>query len=147
MKPFLAVLALSLVPLAACQTTPEPCTQEWVDYKSDRILRPFALENRGLIDDLRALADADGDIDALATVRLFSRKDELQDFADSFQNSVVPELKLALQECSQDEAFIPALTGFLRDEGVNEEALRWVAPIIGLMQEMREDVGNAPQQM
>ena len=36
----------------------------------------------------------------------------------------------------------------LRDEGVDEEALQWVAPIIGLMQQMREDdVGNPPRAM
>ncbi|CAN0555407.1 unnamed protein product [Laminaria digitata] len=77
-----------------------------------------------------------------------ARTDDLQNFADSFQNVVIPELELALVECGQSDQFAPALTGFLRDEGVDEEALQWVAPIIGLMQQMREDdVGNPPRAM
>lgn len=147
MKPIPVILILGLLPLAGCQTVPEPCTQEWVDYKSDRILNRFAAENRGLINDLRKLSNSDGDLSTLATVRLMRRTSDLQAFVDSFQNTVVPELELAVQECSQSEEFVPALTSFLRDEGVSEDALQWVAPIIGLMQDMREDVGNSPRQM
>ena len=135
-------------PLAACVTAPEPCTQEWVEYKTDRILGEFASENRGLINDLRRITDSEGELNTFATMRLMSRTDDLQNFADSFQNVVIPELELALVECGQSDQFAPALTGFLRDEGVDEEALQWVAPIIGLMQQMREDdVGNPPRAM
>lgn len=148
MKRLLATMALTACPLAACVTAPEPCSQEWVEYKTDRILGEFASENRGLINDLRRLSNDDGELSTFTTMRLLSRTDDLQRFADSFQDVVVPELELALVECGQSEQFVPALTGFLRDEGVDEEALEWVAPIIGLMQQMREDnVGNPPQAM
>ena len=131
MKRLLATMAIATCPLAACVTAPEPCTQEWVEYKTDRILGEFASE-----------------LNTFATMRLMSRTDDLQNFADSFQNVVIPELELALVECGQSDQFAPALTGFLRDEGVDEEALQWVAPIIGLMQQMREDdVGNPPRAM
>ena len=124
------------------------CTQEWVEYKTDRILGEFASENRGLINDLRRITDSEGELNTFATMRLMSRTDDLQNFADSFQNVVIPELELALVECGQSDQFAPALTGFLRDEGVDEQALQWVAPIIGLMQQMREDdVGNPPRAM
>lgn len=148
MKRLLATMALTACPLAACVTAPEPCSQEWVEYKTDRILGEFASENRGLINDLRRLSNDEGELSTFTTMRLLSRTDDLQRFADSFQDVVVPELELALVECGQSEQFVPALTGFLRDEGVDEEALEWVAPIIGLMQQMREDnVGNPPQAM
>ena len=148
MKRLLATMAIAACPLAACVTAPEPCTQEWVEYKSDRTLGEFASENRGLINDLRRMTDNEGELNTFATMRLMSRTDDLQNFADSFQNVVIPELELALVECGQSDQFAPALTGFLRDEGVDEEALQWVAPIIGLMQQMREDdVGNPPRAM
>ena len=148
MKRLLATMAIAACPLAACVTAPEPCTQEWVEYKTDRILGEFASENRGLINDLRRITDSEGELNTFATMRLISRTDDLQNFADSFQNVVIPELELALVECGQSDQFAPALTGFLRDEGVDEEALQWVAPIIGLMQQMREDdVGNPPRAM
>ena len=148
MKHLLAALAVATCPLAACVTAPEPCTQEWVEYKSDRILGEFASENRGLINDLKRLTNEEGELNTFTTMRLVSRTQDLKDFADSFQTVVIPELELALAECGQSEQFAPALTGFLRDQGVTEEALQWVAPIIGLMQQMREDeVGNPPRAM
>ena len=148
MNRLIAAFALATCPLAACVTAPEPCTQEWVEYKTDHILGEFASDNRGLINDLKRITNDEGDLNTFATMRLMSRTDDLQNFADSFQNVVPPELELALVECGQSEQFAPALTGFLRDEGVDEEALQWVAPIIGLMQQLREDeVGNSSQVM
>ena len=148
MNRLIAALALATCPLAACVTAPEPCTQEWVEYKTDHILGEFASDNRGLINDLKRITNDQGDLNTFATMRLMSRTDDLQNFADSFQNVVLPELELALVECGQSEQFAPALTGFLRDEGVGEEALQWVAPIIGLMQQLREDeVGNSSRVM
>ena len=148
MNRLIAALALVTCPLAACVTAPEPCTQEWVEYKTDHILGEFASDNRGLINDLKRITNDQGDLNTFATMRLMSRTDDLQNFADSFQNVVLPELELALVECGQSEQFAPALTGFLRDEGVDEAALQWVAPIIGLMQQLREDeVGNSSQVM
>jgi hypothetical protein len=44
--------------LGACATAPEPCTTEWVEYRTDRILKRFAGENRGLVSDLRQLIRA-----------------------------------------------------------------------------------------
>ena len=148
MNRLIAAFALATCPLAACVTAPEPCTQEWVEYKTDHILGEFASDNRGLINDLKRITNDEGDLNTFATMHLMSRTDDLQNFADSFQNVVLPELELALVECGQSEQFAPALTGFLRDEGVDEEALQWVAPIIGLMQQLREDeVGNSSQVM
>lgn len=146
MNRLLAMIALATCPLAACVTAPEPCTQAWVEYKSDQILGQFASDNRGLINDLRRLTNDEGDLNTFTTMRLMSRADDLQAFADSFQNQVIPDLELALAECHQSDQFAPALIGFLRDEGVDEAALEWVAPIIGLMHQMREDnVGNPPR--
>ena len=147
MKRLFLILAISVVPLAGCATTPKPCTQEWVDYKTDRILRKFASENRVIINDLRRLTNAEGDLNTFATIQLMSRADDLQRFADSFQTIVLPELQQAVDECGRSEEFVPALTSFLREEGVSEDALEWVAPIIGLMQDMRDDVGNRSQSM
>lgn len=133
-----AILALSLLPLTACATMePKPCTQEWIDYKSERILRKFASENRGMINDLRRLADEDGDISPLAAMSLMGKTDKLKRFANSFNDIVLPELDAAVAQCGTSEEFVPAFTNFLRKEGVSEEALEWVAPIVGLMQEMQ----------
>lgn len=139
------VLPLLLIPiLAGCQTTPPPCSQDWVEFKTDKILHGFASDNRSLINDLRKLQNADGDLNAIITVRLMSNPERLERFVESFTNRVVPELESALLECGQSEEFVPALTEFLRDEGVSEKALEWVGPIMGVVQEMQQDQANRP---
>ena len=138
MKPRLAAIALCLVPLVACATVePEPCTTEWIDYKTDKVLRKFASENRPLINDLRRLASEEGDINPFVALSLTRKSDQLRQFADSFNTVVLPELEAALDQCGAHEEFIPAFSGFLRKEGVNEEALEWIVPFVGLMQEIR----------
>lgn len=146
MKPRLAALAILLVPLAACATrVPEPCTAEWIDYKTDKVLRKFASENRGMINSLKRLAKEDGDIDPFVALELTAKSGQLQKFADSFNEIVLPELEAALDQCGTREEFVPAFTKFLKQEGVSDEALEWVVPFVGLMQGLRNgtlDAGN-----
>lgn len=139
MTPRLTALTLFLLPLAACATVePEPCSAEWIDYKTDRILRAFASENRGLINDFRKLSRAEGDVDPVVAISLASKSKRIQKFADSFNEIVLPELESALQQCGRSEEFVPALTSFLQDEGVSDEAISWIIPFIGVMTEMRD---------
>ena len=139
MTPRLTALTLFLLPLAACATVePEPCSAEWIDYKTDRTLRAFASENRGLINDFRKLSRAEGDVDPIVAMSLASKSKRIQRFADSFNEIVLPELESALQQCGRSEEFVPALTSFLQDEGVSDEAISWIIPFIGVMTEMRD---------
>lgn len=138
MTPRLAALALCLAPLAACATMePEPCTAEWIDYKTDKVLRKFASENRPLIHDLRRLADEEGDIDPFVAFSLARKSGRIQQFADSFNDIVLPELEAALDQCGTKEEFAPAFAKFLKQEGVNDAALEWIVPFVDLMQEIR----------
>jgi len=125
---------------AACATAPEPCTAEWVDYRSERILKRFALDNRDLVSDLRDLKRADGGIDPVQAILLAAKADELRHFAESFENQVVPDLRAAVAECRDDPDFIPAFTEFLRGEGVPEETLEWVGPILAFSQVLEDQI-------
>jgi hypothetical protein len=139
MTPRLAAIALCLLPLVACATVePKPCTAEWVDYKTDKVLRKFAGENRALIDDFRKLARQDGDVDPFVAIALARKSDRIQKFADSFNRVVLPELEAALDQCGRQEEFVPAFTSFLQKEGVSDEAISWIVPFIGVMTEMRD---------
>jgi len=135
----MSALALCLLPLSACATfEPEPCTAEWIDYKTDKVLKKFASRNRGLINDLRRLAREDGEINPFVALQLARNSDDLRRFAESFNDIVLPELEAALDRCGTREEFVPAFTRFLQQEGVSDEALEWVVPFIALMQGMRE---------
>ena len=149
MKPRLAArpvfaVVLGLAPLAACATNvPEPCTAEWIDYKTDKILRKFALQNRSLVNDFRKLTRDGGDVDPFVAISLSRKSDEIRKFADSFNTVVLPELEAALDECGRHPEFAPALSDFLKEEGVSEEAISWIVPFIGVMTEMREGTSDS----
>ncbi len=139
MKKIILVCALALLPLSACATLePKACTAEWFDYKTEKTLRKFAMQNRGLVSDLKALADADGDVNPMKALTLVSKAKDFDRLAKSFESTVLPELDKAMTTCGSNAEFVPAFTEFLRDEGVSEKALEWVAPFMSLMQAMRE---------
>lgn len=119
---------------AACATAPEPCTAEWIDYRTEQILRRFAIENRGLVSDLRQLTKDDGEIDTVRAILLAAKADDIRKFANSFNTIIIPELQESVSQCRSDADFVPAFTEFLRKEGVSEEALKWVGPILALSQ-------------
>lgn len=123
--------------LGACATSPEPCTEAWIDYRTNEVLKRFAFENRSLVSDLRNLLREDGDVDPVHAILLAARADELRSFAASFERIIIPELESALGQCAGRPEFIPAFTGFLRKEGVPEEALEWAGPIMALSQVAR----------
>ncbi len=126
--------AAALTTMAACATTPKPCTAEWIDYKLDRTLGRFAMENRSLVSDLRDLTTKDGEIDRVRVILLAAKADEIRAFARSFETIIVPELTSAFEQCSRQEDFVPAFTEFLRREGVAESTLQWVGPILATLQ-------------
>lgn len=125
--------------LGACATAPEPCTTEWIDYRTDKVLKRFAFENRSLVSDLRNLLREDGNVDPVQAILLAAKADELRNFAASFERIIVPELESAVGQCGQRPEFIPAFTQFLRKEGVPEAALEWVGPVMALSQLARSN--------
>lgn len=120
------------VSVGACATSPKPCTTEWIDYRTEKVLRRFAVENRDLVTDLRRLKREDGDIDPVQAILLAAKADDLRRFASSFERIIIPELQSAYDQCGKKAEFVPAFTEFLRREGVSDEALEWVGPIIAL---------------
>jgi len=143
----IVIVSLGLVALAGCASVePKACTAEWVDYKTEKVLKTFAYNNRDMINDLRRLQGKDGDIDPFVAIQLASKTKQIQKFADTFQTIVVPELEMAVDQCG-NEKLVPAFTEFLRGEGVGEETLEWVAPLIGLMQDIREAENMSPRRL
>lgn len=139
MKQILAASALAS--LAACATTPppEPCTAAWVEYQTDKVLKPFAREHRGLIKDLQSL---EGKLDKpgpFTMIRLASLADDLRDVAEDFETDVVPELQAAADTCGTDARIVTAFTDMLRDEGVDGQALAWVEGLGVIMMRTMEE--------
>jgi len=125
---------IGLAMLGACATTPEPCTPEWVEWKSEKILTRFALANRSEVNRLRDFSETlDGDdISPLVALQIPGMIEDFKVLANAFEADVLPALNAAVDECGSVQALAPALTQFLRDEGVGEDVLEWVELLAAL---------------
>lgn len=125
----LTVAFASLVTLSACATMePEPCTSEWVEWKTERVLTSFARSNYSEIRRLQKFSETleDGNVGPLTALKIPAMLEDFKELANSFESRVLPELNSAVAQCATPQAFIPAFTGFLRKEGVGEDVLEWV---------------------
>ena len=117
--------------LAACQTSPEPCTAEWVEWKTEKVLTQFAVNNQREVKRLRDFSQTleEDDIGPLIAFQIPAMIDDFKDLANSFEDTVLPELNAAAELCGGAQELAPAFVAFLRDEGVGEDVLEWVEVI------------------
>jgi hypothetical protein len=134
-RSMLAALA-ALPTLSGCNTMPEPCTAEWFDWKTERILGEFVYDHRKQINDLRDVAPTmfgpEGGLEQIAptSMLVLTAIGALQLVAD-FGNDAWPEITDAVSECSSAPDASRLFADMLRREGVDERAVRAI-----------EDVGN-----
>lgn len=118
---------VGLAAFSACASfEPEPCSAEWVEWKTDRVLGSFAAQNRRTINELIDFSGRLEDPGPLVLFQMATRLDDFQALAENFEADVMPELKSAIDQCGTPDKFIPAFTGFLRKEGVAEDMLIWI---------------------
>ena len=120
--------SLILIGVTACATTPEPCTPEWVEWKSEKVLKRFAVANYRAVNRLKDFSEnleAD-DIGPLTAFQIPAMIEDFKELASEFEKRVLPELNAAIEQCGEPRRLIPAFTAFLRDEGVGEDVLEWV---------------------
>lgn len=126
LKPVIA--AFTLILATACTTVPDPCTPEWVEYKTEKVLTSFARSNYGEVRRLKNFADTleDGKMGPLTALKIPGMIEDFKELAISFEKRALPELNAAVELCGDPQTLIPAFTGFLRKEGVGEDVLEWV---------------------
>jgi len=137
----LSAAIIGLTMLSACATTePDPCSAEWVEWKTERIVNKFARQNFGELRRVKSFADnlKDGGMGPMQMMKLPQLMDEFTTLASSFNKTVLPELNLAVETCGSPQQFVPAFTSFLEDQGVEGEVLNWVTQITEVVMTMNE---------
>ena len=124
----LTAALIGLAMLSACATTPEPCTPEWVEWKSEKVLKRFAVSNYSTVSRLRDFSQTlnEDEMSPLIALQIPGMIDDFKQLASRFEKTVLPELNAAVDQCGSVQELAPALTAFLRDEGVEDEVLEWV---------------------
>lgn len=120
----------ALLALGACASLePDPCTPEWVDYKTDQILDPFVREYRSEISVLR---DLSGEIDnpsMLTAFRLAGQADTIAYMFEDFRETAVPQVQAAVAQCQEPRMASQLLVGMLERQGVEPDVLAWIEAI------------------
>ena len=131
--------AILMAPLmSACATAPEPCTAEWFDWKTERILGEFVYDHRRQINDLRDQASfvlgAHGSSQTLSPnlTMVLTAIGALQLVAD-FADDAWPDITDAVAECSSAPDASRLFADMLRREGVDDRAVRAIEDLGGLM--------------
>lgn len=122
-----AVGAFAMMTAAACASlTPEPCTTDWVKWRTDAITSDFRNEFRPEINDLARFSSQLENPSPFTLLQMASRLQDFETMARRFSSSVMPELQSAIEQCNTPTKFISAFSGLLEEEGVDGKVLDWV---------------------
>ena len=125
----IAAALLALPVLASCATTPQPCTSEWVDWKTERIIGEFVVDHRDQIGKLREIAPVmfgpEGGLQDIApTSMLVLTAIGALDLVLEFGSDAWPQITDAVAECAAEPDAAYLFAGMLRDQGVDERAVQ-----------------------
>lgn len=131
-----AILAAPI--LASCATMPEPCTSEWFDWKTERIIGDFVYSHRDQINRLRDVAPTmfgpEGGLEQIApTSMLVLTAIGAVELALDFAKDTWPEISDAVAECSAPPRASRLFADMLRREGVDERAVRAIEGLGSMM--------------
>lgn len=124
-----AAAMLALPVLSSCASAPQPCTSEWVQWKTDEILGRFAVEHRDEIGKLREIAPImfgpEGGLEDIAptSMMVLSAIGAL-DLVLEFGADAWPQITEAVAECAAEPDAAYLFAGMLRDQGVDERAVK-----------------------
>lgn len=113
--------------LAGCSTfAPEPCSSDWVKWRTDAITHDFRRDYGAEIRELAKFSRQLENPSPLILLQMSARLNDFQDMAQSFSQTVMPELRGAIDQCGTPTKFVSAFSGLLEEQGVDKTVLEWV---------------------
>lgn len=122
-----ALAALTLT-ASGCATTPEPCTSEWVHWKTERFVAAFVNSHQKEFQDARnsaLLFSGMGGIDTSGGIpMMILSAGGVLSLASDFMNDLWPEVRGAVSECDTAPRAAQLFSSILREQGVDERAAK-----------------------
>ena len=124
---YLVLGIFSMGALAACASLePEPCTSDWVKWQTNEITSDFRRDYGEQIRDLAQFSRQLENPSPLLLLQMSARVAEFQDMATNFSDTVMPQLRGAIDQCGTPTKFVSAFSGLLAEQGVDATVLEWV---------------------
>jgi len=140
MKRAIAAGLVAMILGAACATTPEPCTSEWVHWKTERFVAKFVNDHQKEFRDARnsaALFAGVGGIDTSGGIpTMILAAGGMISLASDFMTDLWPEVRDAVSECDTAPRATQLFASILREQGVDERAAKAVEDL-GLLLDKR----------
>lgn len=140
MKRVIAAGLLTTILAAGCATTPEPCTSEWVHWKTERFVARFVNDHQKEFRDARnsaALFAGVGGLDTSGGIpTMILAAGGMLSLASDFMTDLWPEVRDAVSECDTAPRATQLFASILREQGVDERAAKAVEDL-GLLLDKR----------
>lgn len=118
------IVVLSLSGCASLE--PDPCTGEWVKWRTQTITGDFRQAYDEEIRDLARFSRKLENPSPLILLEMGSKVNEFHVMAEDFAQSVMPELSSALEKCGTPIRFVSAFSDLLETQGIDRTVLDWV---------------------
>lgn len=126
--------------VGGCASMPEPCTSEWVHWKTERFIGEFVRDHQKQFGDARnasAMFAKAGEGDPSSGIpTLILTAAGVITLATDFMSDLWPEVSDALSQCDTAPRAAQLFASILRDQGVDERAARAVDEL-GLLLDRR----------
>lgn len=136
----IAGLAMIALTGAGCASMPEPCTSEWVHWKTDRFVSDFVRNHQKQFADARnsaALFAGVGGLDTSGGIPMMVLAAAgVVTLASDFMNDLWPEVRDAVSQCDTAPRATQLFASILREQGVDERAAKAVEDL-GLLLDRR----------
>jgi len=121
---FMGVACMAMFGCASL--TPEPCTSDWVKWRTAAITSDFRRDYGSEIKDLAKFSRQLNDPSPFVLLQMAGRLKDFETMARSFSDTVMPELRGAVDQCGTPTKFVSAFSGLLAEQGVDGKVLDWV---------------------
>jgi len=122
-----SLIGIGAIAMAGCASfTPEPCTSDWVKWRTDTITSDFRRDFGGEMRDLAKFSRQLEDPSPFVLLQMAGRQKDFETMARSFSDTVMPELRSAVDQCGTPTKFVSAFSGLLAEQGVDGTVLNWV---------------------
>jgi len=136
----ISVIGLAALLLSGCATLePEPCTSEWVEWKTSQITDQFSSKYRSELRDMQRFARKLENPSPLVLLEMSRRLEEFRTIATDFSSDVVPQLRSAVDQCGAPTEFVTAFSGFLQEQGMPDTVLTWIEEIAVTMEALSKE--------
>ncbi len=135
-----AGLAALVLGSSGCASMPEPCTSEWIDWKTERFISDFVRGHEKEFRDARnsaAMFSGVGGIDTSKNIPMVVLAAAgMISLASDFMSDLWPEVSDAVSECDTAPRAAQLFASILRRQGVDERAAKAVEDL-GLLLDRR----------